>query len=92
MPPADQPSAIRKMKDALRRRIAASGRSVDEVFGVIGALVAGRVAEIRATNAERGSAWPEVQYSDVAAGTVTSDVRELVRRTRMFDRPRSLRS
>src|SRR3954468_23929849 len=79
-PPADEKSAIREMKEALRARIAASGRSVQEVFGVISALLADRVAEIRAANADHGSAWPCVDYADVAAGTVSSAVRDLVRR------------
>jgi len=79
-PPTDEASAIRETKQALRRRIGASGRSVEQVFDVIAALVGDRVAEIRAANADHGSAWPVVDYSDVATGTVSSDVRELLRR------------
>src|SRR3954453_20657504 len=79
-PPADETSAIRETKKALRARIAASGRTVEEVFDVIAALVADRVAEIGAANADHGTAWPSVEYADVAAGTVSSDVRDMVRR------------
>src|SRR3954467_11495271 len=79
-PPADEATAIRAIKKALRARMSASGRSVDQVFDVIAALVADRVAEIRAANADQGTAWPSVDYAEVAAGTVSSDVRDLVRR------------
>ena len=38
-PPADLKAATREIKDALRARIAASGRTVDEVFAVVEARV-----------------------------------------------------
>ena len=41
-PPADLTAAIREIKAALRARIAASGRTVEEVFAVIEARVAER--------------------------------------------------
>ena len=34
-PPADLPAAIRQVKAALRTRIAASGRTVEEVFRIV---------------------------------------------------------
>src|SRR4026208_537255 len=43
-PPADLKAAIREIKAALRARIAASGRTVEEGFAVLEARVAGRGA------------------------------------------------
>ncbi len=41
-PPADLPDAIRQVKAALRARIAASGRTVEEVFAVVQGQLGGR--------------------------------------------------
>ena len=46
-PPADLTAAIREIKAALRARIAASGRTVEEVFAVVEARVAERVGRDR---------------------------------------------
>ena len=51
--PEDLPAAIREVKRALRARIEASGRSVDDVFSVIEARVRVQVEEILAAK-ERG--------------------------------------
>ena len=74
--PPDLGAAIRETKAALRERIAASGRTVEEVFAVVEAKVAERVAEIEAAE----SVWPEIDYADIAAGTVPAELVELVRR------------
>ncbi|TDD06067.1 DUF1479 domain-containing protein [Saccharopolyspora terrae] len=79
-PPADLSGAIREIKAALRARIEASGRSVDEVFAVVEDQVRSRVAEIRDLR-ERGEAvWPVIDYADIAAGTVPPEQVEAVRR------------
>ena len=52
--PDDLPAAIRTIKQALRARIAASGRTVEEVFAVIEARVRAEVADIAAAKAARG--------------------------------------
>jgi hypothetical protein len=72
--PADLPSAIRAVKAALRARIAASGRSVEEVFAVIERRVRDQVEEIVAAKRRGEPIWPEVDYADVAAGTVSPAV------------------
>ena len=46
--PADLPAAIREIKGALRARIAASGRTVEEVFAVVERRVQAEVDEIEA--------------------------------------------
>ena len=46
--PADLPDAVRQTKAALRARIAASGRTVEEVFAVVQDQIAHEVGEITA--------------------------------------------
>ena len=72
-PPADLKAAIREVKAALRARIAASGRTVEEVFAVIEARVAERVAEIAAEKQRGETVWPVIDYADIEAGTVSAD-------------------
>ena len=68
--PADLKAAVREAKAALRARIAASGRTVEEVFAVIEARVRARVEEIAAAKARGETIWPVIDYADIAAGTV----------------------
>src|ERR1700678_1157634 len=94
--PDDLPAAIRQVKDALRARIEASGRTVREVFGVMEARVRARVEEIAADKASGTAAWPVIDYADIEAGTVTAgDAAALRRRGCLvvrghFSRDRSL--
>ena len=74
--PPDLKAAIREIKAAIRDRIEASGRSVEEVFAVVEARVAERVEEIEGSE----SVWPEVEYADVESGTVPAETVELLRR------------
>jgi hypothetical protein len=78
--PADLPAAIREVKAALRARIAASGRSVEEIFGVVEARVAALVAEIEAARAAGETIWPVIDYADIEAGTVPAEQLQKLRR------------
>ena len=78
--PADRSAAIVQTKEALRARIEASGRSIDEVFSVIESRVRAQVDEISAATAERRQVWPVINYADIAAGTVSTDDLGLLRR------------
>jgi uncharacterized protein DUF1479 len=71
--PADLKAAIREIKAALRARIAASGRTVEEVFAVVEARVATRVAEIAAAKGRGETVWPVIDYADIEAGTVPAE-------------------
>ena len=71
--PDDLPGAIRQIKAALRARITASGRSVEDVFAVIEKRVRAQVEQIAAEKARGDSVWPVIDYADIAAGTVTAD-------------------
>ena len=68
--PEDLPAAIRETKQALRARIAASGRSVEEVFAVVAERIRVRVEEIAGAKARGETVWPVIEYRDIAAGTV----------------------
>jgi hypothetical protein len=78
--PPDLKAAIREIKAAIRSRIEASGRTVEEVFAVVEARVAERVAEIEAAKQRGESVWPVIDYADIAAGTVSDEARELLHR------------
>lgn len=71
--PADLPAAIREVKAAIRARIEASGRTVEEVFAVVEAAVRERVDEIVAAKLRGESVWPVVEYADIESGRVTPE-------------------
>jgi hypothetical protein len=78
--PSDLKAAIREIKAALRVRIAASGRTVEEVFAVVERRVAGRVAEIAEEKARGETVWPVIDYADLEAGTVPAQAVGKLRR------------
>ena len=78
--PADLPAAIHEIKAALRDRIAASGRSVDEVFAVIERRVRAAVSDIQAARERGETVWPVIEFADIAAGTVRPEQIDLLRR------------
>ena len=78
--PIDRPEAIGKVKEALRTRIQASGRSISEVFSVIETRVRTQVDEIAAAKAEGREVWPVINYSDIATDTVSTDDLALLHR------------
>ncbi|MET7289255.1 DUF1479 domain-containing protein [Streptomyces sp. NPDC005573] len=78
--PGDLSEAIRRIKPALRARIEASGRTVDEVFAVVEQRVAARVAEIEADRERGEEVWPVVDYADIEAGSVSPEQLDKLRR------------
>jgi uncharacterized protein DUF1479 len=78
--PTDLKAAIREIKAALRARIAASGRTVEEVFAVIEQRVAAQVADVAAAKARGEQVWPIIDYADVERGTVSADALAQLRR------------
>ncbi|HMM96096.1 DUF1479 domain-containing protein [Phycicoccus sp.] len=79
-PPADLRAATREVKAAIRARIEASGRTVEEVFAVVEARVRAAVEDVEAARARGEQVWPEVDYADLEAGTVSADDLALLRR------------
>lgn len=78
--PADLPAAIREVKAALRARIAASGRTVEEVFAVVERRMEAAVEEVEAARRRGDEVWPVIDYADIEAGTVTAANLEKLRR------------
>jgi len=78
--PADLPAAVRQIKAALRARIAASGRSVDEVFAIVEQRIKAEVDDITAARERGEKIWPEIEYAEIAAGAVPPEALALLRR------------
>src|SRR5689334_921041 len=78
--PADLPDAIRQTKAALRARIAASGRTVEEVFAVVQDQIAHEVGEITAARERGEMIWPVIDFADIDAGTVPAGTQDQLRR------------
>jgi hypothetical protein len=78
--PDDLPAAIVEVKRALRARIAASGRSVADVFAEVEDRIRVEVADIGATLARGEQVWPVLDYADVEAGTIAPELVAAVRR------------
>src|SRR3954453_9031697 len=70
--PPDLRAAIREVKDALRARIASTGRTVEEVFAAAEARVAERVAEIEADRSAGREVWPVIDYADIESDSVSA--------------------
>jgi hypothetical protein len=79
-PPSDLPAAIRSVKSAIRARIQASGRPVEDVFAVVEREVRAEVEAIAVARARGDEIWPVIDYADIADGTVTAAALALVRR------------
>jgi len=79
-PPEDIPAAISHVKTAMRARIAASGRTVEDVFAVVERQVRAEVGEIVATRDRGDTVWPVIEYADIEAGTVPAEAQALLRR------------
>ena len=78
--PVDLPAAVREIKAAIRARIAASGRTVEEVFAVVEQRIAAEVADVEATLQRGEPVWPVIDYADIEAGTVPAEQVALLRR------------
>src|SRR5690349_14559160 len=71
--PEDLKAATREIKAAIRARIEASGRTVEEIWDVITTQLTERVEEIEAAKARGENVWPVVEYADIEAGRVTPE-------------------
>lgn len=78
--PADIPAAIAQVKSALRARIAASGRTVEEVFDVVEQQLTAEVGEIVAARERGDTVWPVIDYADIESGSVSAETRALLHR------------
>jgi hypothetical protein len=74
--PGNLPAAIRETKDALRRSIG----DYEGAFRYVEEKMRNEVAEIIDLRSQGDPVWPVVNFSDIAAGTVSDDLRSLIRR------------
>ncbi len=94
--PNDPATAICQVKAAIRARIEASGRTVDDVLAELEARLAPQIADVQAAVAATGTAWPIVHYDDLAAGRGLDEIAEQVHRRGVlvvrghFDRQQAL--
>src|SRR4051794_18574705 len=70
--PEDLKAATREIKAAIRARIEASGRTVEEIWAVVTERLTERVEEIEETKRKGETVWPVIDYADIAAGTVSA--------------------
>jgi Protein of unknown function (DUF1479) len=78
--PDDLAAATREIKAAIRARIEASGRTVEEVFAVLEARIEEQVLEIEAAKERGEEIWPVLEYEQIAAGSVPQQTIDLLRR------------
>ncbi len=71
--PKDLKAATREIKAAIRARIEASGRTVEEVWDAVTERLTTTVEEIEAAKARGENVWPVIEYADIANGTVTAE-------------------
>ncbi|EMH4162008.1 DUF1479 domain-containing protein [Pluralibacter gergoviae] len=74
--PDDPAAAIRLMKQHLRAQIG----DVQAVFDRLSARIAARVDEIETLKAAGQPVWPEIEYADIARGSVTDSARQAILR------------
>ncbi len=78
--PADTSAAIVEIKAAIRERIVASGRTVEDVVAEVEEFLRAEVADIQATRKRGEEVWPIIDYADIEAGTVSSEALAQVKR------------
>jgi hypothetical protein len=78
--PEDLKAATREIKAAIRARIEASGRKVEEVWSVVTAQLTEQVEEIEEAKHRGETIWPVIDYADIQAGTVSPDATEHLHR------------
>ena len=78
--PEDLKAATREIKAAIRARIEASGRTVEEVWAVVTAQLTERVEEIEDAKRRGETIWPVIDYADIEAGTVSPEAVEHLHR------------
>jgi Protein of unknown function (DUF1479) len=72
-PPEDLKAATREVKAAIRARIEAGGRTVEEVWAAVTDQITRKVEEIEAAKARGEQIWPVIDYAEIAQGTVSAE-------------------
>src|SRR5689334_5645658 len=71
--PEDLKAATREIKAAIRARIEASGRTVEEVWDAVTERLTATVEEIEAARERGENVWPVIEYADIANGKVRAE-------------------
>lgn len=74
--PDDFKHNVRLMKKVLREQIG----DVEGLFEQVRSKIVSEIAAARAEEAKHGSAWPQVSMEDVAAGRISDEVKDHIRR------------
>ncbi|WP_336778344.1 DUF1479 domain-containing protein [Pantoea sp. USHLN256] len=74
--PDDFKQNVRLMKKVLREQIG----DVEGLFEQVRAKIVSEIAAARAEEAQYGSAWPQVSQEDIAAGRISEQVKDHIRR------------
>ena len=74
--PDDFKHNVRLMKRVLREQIG----DVEGLFEQVRSKIVSEIAAARAEEAQNGSAWPQVSQQDIAAGRITDEVKDHIRR------------
>ncbi|MBY4951149.1 DUF1479 domain-containing protein [Pantoea sp. DY-17] len=74
--PDDFKNNVRLMKRVLREQIG----DVEGLFEQVRSKIVSEIAAARADEAQNGSAWPQVSQQDIAAGRITDEVKDHIRR------------
>src|SRR4051812_41345827 len=78
--PEDLRAATREIKAAIRARIEASGRTVEEVWTAVTARLTERVGEIEAAKGRGDNVWPVIDYADIEGEAVSPEAVAQLRR------------
>ncbi|WFL69284.1 DUF1479 domain-containing protein [Pantoea sp. X85] len=74
--PDDFKHNVRLLKRVLREQIG----DVEGLFEQVRSKIVSEIAAARAEEAQNGSAWPQVSQQDIAAGRITDEVKDHIRR------------
>ncbi|EJL90357.1 DUF1479 domain-containing protein [Pantoea sp. GM01] len=74
--PDDFKQNVRQMKKVLREQIG----DVEGLFEQVRAKIVSEIAAARAEEAQYGSAWPQISQEDIAAGRISEEVKDHIRR------------
>jgi hypothetical protein len=78
--PTDIPAAITEIKAAIKAKIEASGRTLEQVITEIETFLETEIADIAAARKRGEQVWPVIDYADIEAGTVSAETLALLKR------------
>ena len=74
--PEDYKASVRQLKKALRAEIG----DVEALFAQVQQKIVSEINAAREEEKQKGTAWPEIAYADIAAGRISEEVKAHIRR------------